>query len=352
MAQAGRTEEWAIRHREPLMSTHSPLVSVVTPVYNGEPFLRECIESVLAQTYPYWDYTIVNNCSTDRSLEIAREYAAKDPRIRIHNNETFLRVVANYNNALRHISPDSKYCKVIAADDWLFPECLQKMVDFAEEHSSVGVVASYTLFGTKVMYDDVLPYPTTIMPGWEACRARLLGSDPHLFGAASLGLFRADIVRPRPSFYNESNLHGDTEACFALLEHHDLGFVHQVLAFRREHEGAMSSFANRTNSYAAGRLSELMTYGPRCLTEAEQARRLRESLRKYYHYLATQVLERREPQFWSFHRKKLAEVGLPLSRARVAAHVGLYILGLLLHPRATAERSGRRLRRILHGRRA
>jgi glycosyltransferase involved in cell wall biosynthesis len=41
-----------------------PLVSVVTPVYNGEIYLRECIESVLNQTYTHWDYTIVNNCST------------------------------------------------------------------------------------------------------------------------------------------------------------------------------------------------------------------------------------------------------------------------------------------------
>jgi hypothetical protein len=52
------------------------------PVHNGEPYLRECIESVLAQTYPHWAQTIVNNCSTDLTFEIAREYAAKDPPIR------------------------------------------------------------------------------------------------------------------------------------------------------------------------------------------------------------------------------------------------------------------------------
>ncbi|HWG97207.1 MAG TPA: glycosyltransferase, partial [Nitrospira sp.] len=60
------------------MNAHDPLVSIVTPVYNGEKYLAECIESILAQTFPRWDYTIVNNCSTDRSLEIAECYAQKD----------------------------------------------------------------------------------------------------------------------------------------------------------------------------------------------------------------------------------------------------------------------------------
>ena len=60
-----------------------PLVSVVTPVYNEEKNLAECIESVLAQTYPNWEYVIVNNCSTDRSLQIAESYAAQDKRIRV-----------------------------------------------------------------------------------------------------------------------------------------------------------------------------------------------------------------------------------------------------------------------------
>ena len=58
-----------------LSPSQQPLVSVITPVYNGEEFLPECIESVLAQTYQNWDYTIVNNRSTDRTLEIAKSYA-------------------------------------------------------------------------------------------------------------------------------------------------------------------------------------------------------------------------------------------------------------------------------------
>src|SRR5262245_9335007 len=109
-----------------------PPVSVLTPVYNGENYLAECIESVLAQSYQNWEYIIVNNCSTDRSLEIAQSYAQKDARICIRNNRTLVGVSENHNIAVGQISPASKYCKVVHADDWLFPECIMEMVKVAE----------------------------------------------------------------------------------------------------------------------------------------------------------------------------------------------------------------------------
>src|SRR5581483_8637146 len=151
-----------------------PLVSVVTPVYNGEAYLSECIESVLAQTYQNWDHTIVNNCSTDRSLEIALSYKEKDPRIHIYNNSEFVGMLKNHNIAIRQISPESKYCKVVFADDFLFPECLTEMVKIAEEHPSVNIVGAYGLMGTRVVWDG-LPYPSTVVPGREICRDTLLG---------------------------------------------------------------------------------------------------------------------------------------------------------------------------------
>ncbi|MDH4246150.1 MAG: glycosyltransferase, partial [Nitrospira sp.] len=93
-----------------------PLVSVLTPVYNGEDHLAQCIESVLAQTYQNWEYVIVNNRSTDRTLEIAEQYAQKDKRIRIHNNSEFVGCDENGNIAFRQITPESKYCKMVHAD--------------------------------------------------------------------------------------------------------------------------------------------------------------------------------------------------------------------------------------------
>lgn len=319
-----------------------PLVSVLTPVYNGERDLRECIESVLAQTYTNWDYTIVNNGSTDRTLEIAREYAARDPRIKVHDNETFVRVIENHNIAFRLVSPQSKYCKVVAADDWLFPECLEKMVGLAETNPRIAVVGAYGLAGKSVIWVG-LPYEKRVIGGRELCRSALLGAR-YVFGTPTAVLFRADIVRSRHAFYNESNLHADAEAYFEFLENSDFGFVHQVLTFSREDEGSLTSYSQRFNTYMSGHLYVLKVYGPKYLNgeEVEHMRSVR--LREYYDYLGWQVFKMRGRDFWKFHRAKLAELGLPLSVLRLAAAAAGYVLEIVLNPKRTLERALRRFR--------
>lgn len=62
-----------------MVKSAQPQVSVITPVYNGEAYITQCIESILAQTYSNWEYIIVNNQSTDGTLTIAEKYT-NDPR--------------------------------------------------------------------------------------------------------------------------------------------------------------------------------------------------------------------------------------------------------------------------------
>jgi glycosyltransferase involved in cell wall biosynthesis len=320
----------------------APLVSVITPVYNGEGYLRECIESVLAQTYTNWDYTIVNNGSTDRTLEIAREYAARDPRIKVHDNETFVRVIENHNIAFRLISPQSKYCKVVAADDWLFPECLEKMVGLARTNPRIAVVGAYGLAGKSVIWVG-LPYEKRVISGRELCRSALLGAR-YVFGTPTAVLFRADIVRSRHAFYNESNLHADAEAYFEFLQNSDFGFVHQVLTFSREDEGSLTSYSQRLNTYMSGHLYVLKVYGPKYLSGEEIERMRSVRLHEYYDYLGWQAFKKRGREFWKFHRGKLAELGFPLSGLRVAGAAAGYVLEIALNPKRTIERALRRFR--------
>jgi len=320
-----------------------PLVSIVTPVYNGEKYLAECIESILAQTYENWEYVLVNNCSTDRSLGIIRRYAEQDARIRVHDNDEFLNQMQNWNHAMRQISPQSKYCKVVHADDWLFPPCISRMVEVAEAHPSVGIVGSYRLDETEVNLDG-LPYPSTVVPGREICRLTLLGKL-YVFGSPTSLLIRSDFIRDAPppqsppqagesaqgqrsGFYDESIIQADKKVCFEILQRSDFGFVHQVLTYTRRHNESMTSLIHRFNSRMLGRLTYLAKYGPVFLTEEEHKRHLRQSITHYYRFLGRSVFELREKAFWNYHKDGLDKIGHPLSWARLFKASFLEMLNL------------------------
>jgi len=158
-----------------------PFVSIITPVYNADKYIAECIESILSQTYSNWEYIIVNNQSTDRTPDILIPYAEKDRRIHVHNNDNFLGMLQNWNHALRLLSPKSKFCKIVHADDWLFPECIERMVALAIKNSSVGLVGAYSLQEEQVKLTG-LPYSKSVTSGTEICRKRLFGM-PYIFGS-------------------------------------------------------------------------------------------------------------------------------------------------------------------------
>jgi glycosyltransferase involved in cell wall biosynthesis len=296
------------------------LVSVVTPVFNGERYLGECIQSVLAQHYQNWEYIIVNNCSTDRTLEIAETYAHKDTRIKIYNTDEFLPIMKNWNYALHQISPESKYCKVVHADDWLFPRCLDEMIEIAEAYPSVGLVGSYSLWGDRVV-SDRLPFPSHFVRGLELCRLTLLEIIYPFWSPTSL-LIRSDVVRRRTPFYNEveARLHADVETCYEILQHFDFGFVHQVLTFIRTHEASITSTAAEPfNAYILTNLDLLTQYGPIYLSHEEYRSHLGLKIKKYYRFLARSLFQIREREFWKYHRSALKTMGYSLNIVKLVA---------------------------------
>ena len=84
-----------------------PLVSILTTSYNREKYIAECIESVLASAFRDYEYIVVEDCSTDRSYEIALEYAKKDARIRVYRNEKNLGDYPNRNRAASYATGKS-----------------------------------------------------------------------------------------------------------------------------------------------------------------------------------------------------------------------------------------------------
>jgi glycosyltransferase involved in cell wall biosynthesis len=314
----------------------APLVSIVTPVYNGAEYLAECIESVLRQTHQNWEYTILDNRSTDASLTIASRYADLDRRIRVIENATFLPALANHNAVLRRISPSSTYCKVVFADDWLFPECLARMTAVAEESPRVGVVGAYCLEGTRVTCDGLLP-TERIVSGREICRRHLL-AKVYLFGSANSVLYRSDLVRESTEFFNPQSMHADTEACFRILKDNDFGFVHQVLTFTRVRAASLTAVSTDIQTNFGGMLGIIARHGPDCLSAEEWRRCLAAHVAEYYGFLGKAALQRRGKVFWDYHRQQFEAVGLKIESSRLIRALVGHGVGAALRPVETARR--------------
>lgn len=297
------------------MTAHDPLVSVVTPVYNGEKFLAECIESVLAQTYQNWDYVIINNCSTDKTLEIAQNYADKDKRIKVVNNQLFVGVIENHNIAFRFISEESKYCKVVSADDWIYPECLSKMVKLAEAHPSVGIVGSYQLNRNEVRWKG-LPHNIEMMAGHEVCRLGIL-NNLDVFGGTTSSLYRSDLIRKNIPFLPHLRPYADTSAVYKYLQFWDYGFMHEILSVERSHHESVGSKIKHLGMGEFKDLDKALQYGPIYLSEDEFKVLKDEALEKYWRHLGGYLLNLAGLEFWRFHRAGLRELGCPLQWRKV-----------------------------------
>jgi len=256
-----------------------------------------------------------------------------------------LPIIANHNRAFCLISPESKYCKVVSADDWLFPECLTRMVAVAEANPAVGLVGSYQLSGG----DDKwyvrtygLPYSSNVVSGREIGRAHLLGTLDVL-GDPTSSLYRADLVRRTDSFYPNPTAEADVSACYECLRVADFGFVHQVLSYERLHPGQITNTSKSLEAYFTSKIGDLRAYGPLYLEPAEQEKRINELMEEYYTRLAIYAVHFRGGGFWSFQRRRLKEVGLPFSSVRLAKAISAKVLDLLLNPRETSQKFLRRL---------
>lgn len=298
-----------------------PLVSVVTPVYNTGEFLEQAIRSVVSQSYENWEYIICENHSTDDSAAIAARYAASDARIRVVSPPTFLPQAENFNFALQQIAPDSVYCKMVLADDALFPECLAEMVAVAETRPTVSAVASYRLVETQGEGFG-LPLDRPVISGRTAGRLHLL-QGIFLFGTPSTVMYRSDVVRSRnPRFYPTDRFFHDTEAIFQILEDTDFGFVHQVLSFSRYQPGSITHRVADFYWREIDLVLCLRSYGRRYLDEDEYEQCWRRANRRYYERLGRErvldLFRRGSDEFWSFHSARLSSVGLAIDRRALA----------------------------------
>lgn len=224
-------------------SLTAPPLTVGLPVYNGERFLADALDSILGQTFCDFRLVISDNASTDGTIEIIREYAVRDNRITLLENETNRGAAWNYNRVFAECT--SRYFKWGAADDVLAPQCLERSLETLEA-SPPSVILAYPR--TQIldadgrivgMCNDSLAAP----PG-AAPHRRLQQVIRHVvLGNVVFAVVKTDALR-------QTRLHGNfPSADYVLLAElalvGEFREIEEPLFFRRLHEG-ISRRANTT----------------------------------------------------------------------------------------------------------
>lgn len=124
-----------------------PLVSIIMGAYNSEKTIKKCIESIISQTYKNWEFIICDDCSTDNTFRIMKEYAGKDKRIIIIQNNKNLRLAGTLNKCLTIAK--GKYIARMDADDESLPKRIEKQVEFLEKNNEFDVVGC-----NRIIFDD------------------------------------------------------------------------------------------------------------------------------------------------------------------------------------------------------
>ena len=235
---------------------NDPFVSIGVPVYNGEKYLEECLESIAKQSYSNWECVIINNQSTDATQEIAEKYIALDKRFRLFNTSEFLSLIDNWNFCYSKISEDAAYFKIVPADDWIYPEFLIEMIPLMEANKQVGVCSSYRIDEDKVPVVGISPYDGNIFNGEKIIVRELMRDILDVTGSVNTVLYRNDYLKKilgYPAIYSKENLHCDTDLTYEVLNISDLCFVFKVLSYTRQHNESNTSFAKRILTFINAR---------------------------------------------------------------------------------------------------
>lgn len=147
-----------------------PKLSVIVPIYNGEKYLRRCLDSVLAQSFLDFELILINDGSKDGSGKICDEYAAADSRVTVIHTEN--RGVARARKTGLELAT-GKYVACVDCDDWIDKDLYSRMVDCADRHDADIVVCAFSLepqtklrtggpaegvYGKAKLVRDVYPY--------------------------------------------------------------------------------------------------------------------------------------------------------------------------------------------------
>lgn len=209
-----------------------PLVSILMTAYNRQQYIAEAIRSVLQSTYGNFELIIVDDCSKDKTVEIAKEYAAKDSRIRVYINEQNLGDYPNRNKAASYAS--GRYLKYVDADDCIYPWGIELLVRMMDQFPEAG----WGLCSLEQFVKN--PFPLMLSPS-EAYAYHYQG--PGLFHKAPLSSIIKREVFNMVGGFSAIRMAGDYEMWHRLAQKYSVVLMPHGMVWYREHgEQEMTSY--------------------------------------------------------------------------------------------------------------
>jgi glycosyltransferase involved in cell wall biosynthesis len=213
------------------MSHSSPLVSVLMPVYNGEKYLREAIDSILNQTFTDFEFLIINDGSTDDTENIILSYS--DARIRYIKNEENLKLIATLNKGLD--LAQGKYIARMDADDISICNRLEVQFNFMESNPEIGLLGTNILdFQNDIDNRRKISYKTK----HDEIKFKLF-FDTHFPHPSAF--IRKNILNEKKLRFNPDSLHAeDYELWNKLVDFTELHILQEFLVAKRSHSDQIS----------------------------------------------------------------------------------------------------------------
>lgn len=207
-------------------SVNTPLVSALVTVYNREKYLAESLQSILDSSYTNIEVVVVDDGSTDRSVEIANEFAARDRRVKVNLNPQNLGDYPNRNRAAE--LANGEYLKYVDSDDRIESNCIQTMVDAVQKHPDAAYVLSY-------------PRPKNTerplyLTAQQAYEQHLVQHQGFFSSGPLLSLIRTECFRKVGGFRPSARNMGDTILWLELSRRWSMVIVEDGLTFWREHD--------------------------------------------------------------------------------------------------------------------
>jgi glycosyltransferase involved in cell wall biosynthesis len=239
-----------------------PLISVCIPTYNGTKYLRECIDSVLAQTFTDFEVLVVDDQSSDETLSIVWEYATHDHRIRVIQNEQNLGLVGNWNRCIE--LAQGEWIKFVFQDDLVAPTCLEQMLLASKPESSILCCRRNFIFETGVK-ESVRQYYLTIrtvesfFPGLtnisaaDYCGVVLEDEVLNFVGEPTAVMLHRSVFYRFGVFNPHLIQFCDLEFWTRVAIHTGIIYVPETLATFRVHAGATTA-VNKTSRYYRARI--------------------------------------------------------------------------------------------------